>query len=503
MSPLPAPGAMLAELVALPSASSFDPAADRGNRAVVDRLAAWAADLGAAVRVQELEGPAPRANLVATFGAGTDGLVLAGHADTVAADPAAWATDPLRLVETDGRLYGLGACDMKGFFVAALHAAARFDPARLRAPLHLVATADEECAMEGIRALAASGPPRARWAVVGEPTGLTPVRAHKGVLMERLVLHGREAHSSDPAAGASAIEGMVRALAALLAWRDELQAAHRDAAFAVPTPTLHPGVLRGGDRPNRVCARCELQFDLRSLPGMDPEELRVEICARVARAVAGTGLRFELRSLYPGTPALATPPDAALVRAAEEICGRPATTAAYGTEAPWFAAAGMETIVLGPGDIARAHRPDEFVTVDELDAAADLYARLIGRACGGTAEGGGRHAAAGGARSRRSSPPRGTDRRRRPASGPSRRRRAACRTARTARCGRRGGRGRPDCTTTPARGGSSPGRCGSRRSRPPRSRCRRNTCAVWRRRPGCGTGRPPVRRALAVRRHPC
>lgn len=382
MSSLPSPREMLADLVALPSASSFDPTADRGNRAVIDRLAAWATDLGAAVRIAELDGLAPRANLVATFGAGTGGLVLAGHADTVAADPAAWSSDPLRLAEAEGRLHGLGACDMKGFFVAALHAAARFGPERLRAPLHLVATADEECAMEGIRTLAAGGLPRARWAVVGEPTGLVPVRAHKGVLMERLVLHGREAHSSEPASGASAIEGMARALAALLEWRDELQRAHRDETFAVPTPTLNPGVLRGGDRPNRVCGRCELQFDLRSLPGMDQEALRVELCARVARAVAGTGLRFDLRSMYPGTPALATPHDAPLVRTAEEICGRPATTAPYGTEAPWFAAAGMETIVLGPGDIARAHRPDEFVEAAAMDAAIGIYERLVERCCG-------------------------------------------------------------------------------------------------------------------------
>ncbi|MBN1773068.1 MAG: acetylornithine deacetylase [Deltaproteobacteria bacterium] len=372
---------MLAELVALPSASSFEPELDEGNRAVIDRLAGWAVELGATVRLDELPGPAPRANLVATFGGGDGGLVLAGHTDTVAAEAGAWSRDPLRLAEEDDRLYGLGTCDMKGFFAAALCAAARVAPSGLRAPLHLVATADEECAMEGIRALVAGGLPPARWAVVGEPTGLVPVRAHKGVLMERIVLHGRAAHSSDPAGGVSAVEGMARVLDALLGWRDELQRDHRDEAFAVPVPTLNPGVLRGGDRPNRVCARCELQFDLRSLPGMDQEALRVELCARVARAVAGTGLRFELRSLYPGTAALATPPEAALVRAAEELSGRPATTAPYGTEAPWFAAAGMETIVLGPGDIAQAHRADEFLAADALDAAAMLYADLIERLC--------------------------------------------------------------------------------------------------------------------------
>ena len=382
MTRLPEPRALLAELVALPSASSFDPTLDQGNRAVIDRLAGWAADLGAAVRVDELPGPGPRANLVAAFGRGAGGLVLAGHADTVAAEPGAWTREPLRLAEHGGRLYGLGTCDMKGFFAAALHAAARSDAARLREPLYLVATADEECAMEGIRALAEGGLPPARRAVVGEPTGLVPVRAHKGVLMERLVLHGRAAHSSDPAAGASAVEGMARVLAALLAWRDELQREHRDEAFAVPVPTLNPGVLQGGDRPNRVCARCELQFDLRSLPGMDQETLRVELCARVARAVDGTGLRFELRSMYPGTASLSTPPGAPLVRLAEELSGRPATTAPYGTEAPWFAAAGMETIVLGPGDIAQAHQPDEFLAVDTLEPAVALYAALIERCCG-------------------------------------------------------------------------------------------------------------------------
>lgn len=382
MSRLPPPRELLAELVALPSASSFDPALDQGNRAVIDRLAARAAALGAAVRIDELPGTVPRANLVATFGAGDGGLVLAGHTDTVAAEPGAWSRVPLRLTEDGGRLYGLGTCDMKGFFAAALHAVDRAASARLRAPLHLVATADEECAMEGIRALTEAGLPPARRAVVGEPTGLVPVRAHKGVLMERVVLHGHAAHSSDPAGGTSAVEGMARVLHALLAWRDELQRDHHDEAFAVPVPTLNPGVLQGGDRPNRVCARCELQFDLRSLPGMDQEALRIELCAQVTRALAGTGLRFELRSMYPGTAALCTPPATALVRTAEELAGRPATTAPYGTEAPWFAAAGMETIVLGPGDIAQAHQPDEFLAADALEQAVELYSALIARLCG-------------------------------------------------------------------------------------------------------------------------
>ncbi len=372
---------MLAGLVALPSVSSPDPALDQPNEAVVARLAEWLEALGFAVEVLPVPGRPGKANLVATLGRGSGGLVLAGHTDTVPFDAGRWSSDPFRLTEREGRLHGLGTADMKGFFPLVLEVAAELDARRLRAPLVVLATADEESTMSGARALAESGRPLGRHAVIGEPTGLKPVRAHKGILMERLRLVGRPGHSSDPALGDSALEGMHELLGALLAWRAELQREHRDPAFAVPFPTLNPGAIRGGDSPNRICGECALDLDLRMLPGMEPQALRARLRAIAGEVAARRGLALECEALFEGVGALATPAEAAVVRTAESLTGHAAEAVAFATEAPFLARLGCETVVLGPGDIAQAHQPDEFLALDRIGPMLRILRGLVRRFC--------------------------------------------------------------------------------------------------------------------------
>src|SRR5690606_37299728 len=227
---------------------------------------------GFEIEVLPIPGQPHKANLIATLGRGAGGLVLAGHTDTVPCDPDRWASDPFSLTERDGRLYGLGATDMKGFFPVALEAARRFDQSKLQQPLIILATADEESSMDGARLLAELGRPKARYAVVGEPTGMKPVRMHKGIMMERVRVQGLAGHSSNPALGNNALEAMHLVIADLLAFRSELQNRYRNPGFAVPVPTLNLGHIHGGDNPNRICGHCELQFDLRPLPGMQVVE---------------------------------------------------------------------------------------------------------------------------------------------------------------------------------------------------------------------------------------
>jgi len=378
---IPALREMLAELVAIPSVSSPDPALDQPNEAVVARLAEWLEALGFAVEVLPVPGRPGKANLVATLGRGPGGLVLAGHTDTVPFDAGRWSSDPFRLTERSGRLHGLGTADMKGFFPLALEVAAELDARRLRAPLVVLATADEESTMSGARALAAAGRPLGRHAVIGEPTGLRPVRAHKGILMERLRLVGRPGHSSDPALGNSALEGMHELIGAVLAWRAELQAAHRDGRFAVPVPTLNLGAVHGGDSPNRICGACALDLDLRMLPGMDPAALRERLRALAGEVAARRGLALECEALFEGVPALETPATAAIVRAAEALTGHAAEAVAFATEAPFLAGLGCETVVLGPGDIAQAHQPDESLALDRIGPMLRVLRGLVRRFC--------------------------------------------------------------------------------------------------------------------------
>jgi acetylornithine deacetylase len=373
---------MIRALVAMPSASSFDPSRDQGNRGVINLLASWLDDLGCEVRLQTLQGEPDRANLVATLGQGEDGLVLSGHSDTVGCEQG-WQHDPYGVTQEAGRLYGLGIADMKAFFAIAIEAMRRVDRARLRAPVILVATADEECAMQGARALVAGNQVQGRFALIGEPTGWQPVRMHKGMLMESIVLRGRSGHSSVPAGGNSALEGMVRVAQALLLWRERLQKDFRDTEFEVPFPTLNLGTIHGGDHPNRICGACEMQVDLRPLPGMAVDQARAALRATVHDAVEGCGLQVEISSLYPGTEPMRTPVESLVVQAAQQLTGQRAGTAAYGTEAPHYAALGFETLLLGPGDIAQAHQPDEYLPIDRIEPGVALLRGMIERLCMG------------------------------------------------------------------------------------------------------------------------
>ncbi|HCK80756.1 MAG TPA: acetylornithine deacetylase [Candidatus Competibacter sp.] len=369
------------QLIATPSVSSVSPQFDQSNRAVIDLLAGWLEDAGFRVCIQPLVERPDKANLIATSGEGSGGLVLAGHTDTVPYDEGRWRHDPFGGAVADGRIYGLGSADMKAFLALAIEAAGEFTARELRRPLVILATADEESSMAGARALAAAGKPLGRHAVIGEPTGLKPVRMHKGILMEAIRLEGRSGHSSNPALGASALEGMHRVIGELLRWRAELEAHYRNPLFEVAVPTLNLGHIHGGDNPNRICADCELHIDIRPLPGMTLAELRGALQQRLERLLVDGTLKLSFRPLFAGIEALETPAAAAIVRATEELTGEAAGAVGFGTEGPYLNALGMETVIIGPGSVDRAHQPDEFLPLASVQPTLDLLRSLIGRFC--------------------------------------------------------------------------------------------------------------------------
>lgn len=372
----------LQQLVALPSVSCGLPEWDMSNQKVIDYLANVFGDLGFNTRIIPLAQPG-KANLVATLGTGDGGLVLAGHSDTVPYDADRWQSDPFQLSERDGKLYGLGATDMKGFFPVIMEAVKPYRDKPFKHPLIVLATADEESSMSGARALAQEGITgfKPRYAVIGEPTGLVPIRAHKGIMMESIRVRGKSGHSSNPALGNNALETMNHVMNELLQLRGELQLKYRDPGFAVQTPTLNLGCIHGGDGANRICAECELHFDLRLLPGMDNDELRQAIQQRLTPIAETSGTDIVLSSLFEGVDPFGEHPHAELVKICEELTGNTADTVAFATEAPFMQQLGMQTLILGPGSINQAHQPDEFIPLDQIGPAINILRRLIEKYC--------------------------------------------------------------------------------------------------------------------------
>ncbi|MEO4048587.1 acetylornithine deacetylase [Pseudomonas sp. CAU 1711] len=376
---LPSLKDQFAALIATPSVSCTQPHWDQSNRAVIDLLASWLGALGFACEIQDV---APgKANLLATLGSGPGGLVLAGHSDTVPFDAELWQSDPLRLTEQGDRWLGLGVCDMKGFFPLVIEAVRGLQGQPLKQPLLVLATCDEESSMAGARALADAGRPLGRAAVIGEPTGLQPIRLHKGIMMERIDILGQSGHSSDPSLGHSALEAMHDVMGELRALRAQWQREFSNPQFGVPTPTLNLGCIHGGDNPNRICGQCSLEFDLRPLPGMDPQQLRAAINAKLQPLAERHRVRIDYAPLFDNVPPFEQSADSELVHLAEKLTGHAAQAVAFGTEAPYLQQLGCETLVLGPGDIACAHQPNEFLELARIEPTVQLLRQLIQHYC--------------------------------------------------------------------------------------------------------------------------
>jgi len=372
---------MLQQLIATPSISSVNPRWDHENTTIINLLAQWMDGLGLSVDVLPVPEAPGKANLVARIGEGDDGLVLSGHSDTVPYDEGRWSRDPFVLTEEDGRLYGLGTADMKSFFALVIEAIRDMPLHKLKQPLTIIATADEESSMSGAQALATMQQCLGRYAVIGEPTGLKPIRMHKGISMEAIQLTGQSGHSSDPAHGINALDGMYTVMGEIMAWRKELESNHRNPMFKVESPTINLGHIQGGDNPNRICAFCELHIDMRPLPGMKLDDMRGALKKRLAAVLQGSGLQLEMKSLFHGIPAMETAADSAIVKYVEELTGFAAEAVSYGTEGPYLTELGMETIIMGPGNIRQAHQPDEYLEVSQIKPAIELMQSLVHRFC--------------------------------------------------------------------------------------------------------------------------
>lgn len=371
---------MAARLIGEPSVSSTRPELDQSNQGVIDLLANWLDPLGFETEIIPVANRPGKSNLIARLGSGSDGLLLSGHTDTVPFDEHLWRSDPFRVKERDDRLFGLGSCDMKSFFAIAIEAARPLLDRPLQRPLVILATADEESTMSGARQLLRRHVPDVSHAIIGEPTDMQPVTRHKGITMARLRVTGASGHSSDPSLGVNAIEGMHEALTELMSYRQELQGKYRDSRFHVAWPTMNFGCIHGGDNPNRICDHAELSFDLRNPPSMDMQGFIQALEARVRSRLGDSGFEVGVELLHDLVPAFENA-DSALAPVLEKMTGQSCGAAAFGTEAPFLRALGLDVVVMGPGSISVAHQPNEYLPLAQVKPAIDLIRNLIGDRC--------------------------------------------------------------------------------------------------------------------------
>ncbi|MBJ6761383.1 acetylornithine deacetylase [Myxococcaceae bacterium JPH2] len=373
---LPALRAILTDLVALDTTSS------RPNAPLIDYAQAKLEAAGFSCERQRYTDDAgvEKFNLVAVKGgSGRASLALVGHSDCVPFD-AAW-TDALRLTERDGRLYGRGACDTKGFIACALHAATRVDAARLNAPLMVVLTADEEVGLVGAKKLVQAGLGRARHAIVGEPTRLVPVRANKGYCLAEVEVLGKEGHSAYPDTGASAIFRAGRFLQRLEQLATTVLREEVDEGFQPPFTTVNVGVIQGGKAKNIIPGACRFVVEWRPIPNQPPERVS-ELLERIRQELVRDEPAFEAHIRVVRTDrGVNTSADAEVVRFLVDASGHAPETVPFGTEAPQLTQLGAEAVVFGPGDIRVAHQTGEYVPVEDLVRCEAALARAVEHFC--------------------------------------------------------------------------------------------------------------------------
>ncbi|KNX78250.1 acetylornithine deacetylase [Pseudomonas sp. 250J] len=329
-----------------------------------------------------------KANLFATIGpADRGGVVLSGHTDVVPVEGQTWTVEPFRLTEREGRLYGRGTADMKGFIASVLAAVPAFLAQPLKLPVHLAFSYDEEVGCLGVRSMLAAlaqRPHKPRLCLIGEPTELKPVLGHKGKLAMRCQVHGAACHSAYAPYGVNAIEYAARLIGKLGEIGDDLaRPEHHDERFDPPFSTVQTGIIKGGRALNIVPEECEFDFEVRALPGFEAQAVadrlqsyaEAELLPRMRAVNATSDIRLRALSAYPG---LATSAESEAAQWVALLSGSDDFgTVAFGTEGGLFDQAGIPTVVCGPGSMDQGHKPDEFVSVEQLQGCDAMLRRLV------------------------------------------------------------------------------------------------------------------------------
>jgi acetylornithine deacetylase len=369
----------------------FDTTSRDSNLGLIEWVRDWLKRHGVQSRLT-YDPSGAKANLFATIERGSrPGIVLSGHTDVVPVDGQPWDTDPFKATLKDDRVYGRGSADMKSYIACALAMTPQFLAADLSSPVHFALSYDEELGCMGVRGLLADlaeAGIRPAGCIIGEPTLMQPVVAHKGKRAYKCCVRGREAHSALTPEGVNAIEYAAKLVVYIRHMAERMRdGERRDHGFDVPFTTLQTGVIRGGTAGNIVPRDCEVHFEFRYLPGADPEALEGEIKGYAERVLLpemravdpATSITFETKAEIPGLdPALERAEQERLTALARALARNGSTAkVAYATEAGLFQRAGIPSIICGPGSIGEAHKPNEFITLEQIALCESFMERLL------------------------------------------------------------------------------------------------------------------------------
>lgn len=365
-------------LIKIPTISSDNILIDQSNKSFIDLLSNYFSDLNFSIKTNQIVNT-NKYNMLARIGSGQGGLLLSGHSDTVDFDHTTWTKDPFTLTQTNNKLYGLGTIDMKGFFVFILDVISSINTKKLTKPIYILATANEETDMSGAKYFINSTTIKPDCIIIGEPTSLKLINAHKGHISYSIQVIGKTGHSSNPEDGINSIEIMHSIIECLLLLKNFLKQKYRYKNFSVPYPTMNLSSVHGGDAINRICSLCTLNFEIRPIPGLTLSKVESLIEEHLESVIKKWSHRVFIKKLHSSVPSYQSS-SRNTTKIVERLSKSHCTTVNYCTEAPFLQKI-APTLILGPGSIKQAHQPDEYLDLSFIKPTKNIINKLIYKFC--------------------------------------------------------------------------------------------------------------------------
>ncbi|QFQ32792.1 acetylornithine deacetylase [Buchnera aphidicola (Aphis fabae)] len=366
-------------LIKIPTISSEKKTIDQSNKIFIDLLSNYFSELNFSIQIKNIPNT-NKFNMLSSFGTGKGGLLFSGHTDTVDFDQNTWTKDPFKLTEKDNKLYGLGVVDMKGFFVFLLDIISSINIKKIKKPIYILATANEETDMSGARYFAQSTSIKPDCIIIGEPTCLKLVNAHKGHLSYKIDIFGHTGHSSNPDNGINSIEIAYKVIKELINLKKYLQQKYSHKDFSIAHPTMNFGSIKGGNSINRICSLCSITFEIRPIPQLNLKTLEVLLKEKLKKIKKKWPNRIFLKNLFFSVPAYEISKTHHIVQKIESFCKIKSKSVNYCTEAPFLKNI-APTLILGPGSIEQAHYPDEYLHCDFIQPTKKILKKIIMNFC--------------------------------------------------------------------------------------------------------------------------